>query len=65
MTSLMGKAVDQFPCGLHTVFPRSATDLILVMNQGAIIEQGSHDELLAGGGFYAELYNSQFVEASA
>jgi len=36
-------------------------DLILVMNQGAIIEQGSHNELLAKGGFYAELYNSQFT----
>ncbi len=35
-------------------------DLILVMNKGAIIEQGSHNELLARGGFYAELYNSQF-----
>ncbi len=36
-------------------------DLILVMNQGAIIEQGNHKELLAKGGFYAELYNSQFT----
>jgi ATP-binding cassette subfamily B protein len=36
-------------------------DLILVMNQGAIIEQGSHNELMARGGFYAELYNSQFA----
>lgn len=35
-------------------------DLILVMNQGDIVEQGSHEELLAKGGFYAELYNSQF-----
>jgi ATP-binding cassette subfamily B protein len=35
-------------------------DLILVMNQGAIIEQGTHKELLALGGFYADLYNSQF-----
>jgi len=35
-------------------------DLILVMNQGAIIEQGTHQELLALGGFYADLYNSQF-----
>jgi ATP-binding cassette subfamily B protein len=35
-------------------------DLILVMNQGAIIEQGTHKELLAMGGFYADLYNSQF-----
>ena len=35
-------------------------DLILVMNHGDIVEQGSHTELLARGGFYAELYNSQF-----
>jgi ATP-binding cassette subfamily B protein len=35
-------------------------DLILVMNHGDIIEQGSHQELLAKGGFYANLYNSQF-----
>ncbi|MDD2554364.1 MAG: ABC transporter ATP-binding protein [Desulfotomaculaceae bacterium] len=39
--------------------------LILVMNDGAIIEQGSHDGLLAQGGFYAELYNSQFAGATA
>ncbi|MGO2267162.1 MAG: ABC transporter ATP-binding protein [Vagococcus salmoninarum] len=37
-------------------------DLILVMNQGEIIEQGTHDELLATGGFYEQLYNSQFDE---
>lgn len=36
-------------------------DLILVMNQGDIIEQGTHTELLAQGGFYADLYNSQFT----
>ena len=35
-------------------------DLILVMNHGNIIEQGNHQELLAKGGFYANLYNSQF-----
>ena len=35
-------------------------DLILVMRDGNIIEQGTHDELLAQGGFYAELYNGQF-----
>ncbi|WP_256257558.1 MULTISPECIES: ABC transporter ATP-binding protein [unclassified Paenibacillus] len=35
-------------------------DLILVMNQGSVVEQGTHDELLASGGFYAELYESQF-----
>jgi ATP-binding cassette subfamily B multidrug efflux pump len=35
-------------------------DLILVMRDGGIVEQGKHEELLARGGFYAELYNSQF-----
>ncbi len=39
-------------------------DLILVMNHGDIVEQGTHDELLAKDGFYAELYNSQFEEVS-
>ena len=38
-------------------------DLILVMNNGDIVEQGKHEELLARGGFYAELYNSQFENA--
>ncbi len=37
-------------------------DLILVMKDGDIVEQGSHQELLEKGGFYAELYNSQFEE---
>lgn len=36
---------------------------ILVMNEGSIVEQGTHDELLAAGGFYAELYRSQFLGA--
>ncbi len=36
-------------------------DLILVMNHGTIIEKGTHQELLAGNGFYADLYNSQFM----
>lgn len=40
-------------------------DLILVMKDGDIIEQGKHEELLAKNGFYAELYNSQFVDATA
>ncbi len=38
-------------------------DIILVMKDGNIIEQGRHEELLAAGGFYAELYNSQFAPA--
>ncbi len=38
-------------------------DLILVMRDGNIVEQGTHDELIARGGFYAELYNAQFENA--
>ena len=37
-------------------------DCILVMRDGQIIERGTHDELLAAGGFYAELYRSQFAQ---
>ncbi len=40
-------------------------DLILVMNEGDIVEQGTHKELLAKGGFYANLYNSQFENTEA
>lgn len=40
-------------------------DLILVMKDGSVIEQGTHEELLAKGGFYADLYNSQFSSASS
>ena len=36
-------------------------DLILVMDEGNIVEQGTHEELLARNGFYADIYNSQFV----
>ncbi|RPJ66942.1 MAG: ATP-binding cassette domain-containing protein, partial [Alphaproteobacteria bacterium] len=39
-------------------------ELILVMNKGSIIEMGSHNELLAKKGFYADLYNSQFTGAN-
>ena len=38
------------------------SDLILVMRDGAVVEQGNHEELLKLGGFYAELYNSQFAD---
>lgn len=38
-------------------------DMILVMNHGDVIERGTHEELLAAGGFYADLYNSQFALA--
>ena len=39
-------------------------DLILVMKDGDIIEQGSHDELIAQNGFYADLYRSQFAQTA-
>jgi len=39
-------------------------DLILVMDNGDIVEQGKHEELLAKGGFYANIYNSQFDSKS-
>ena len=38
-------------------------DLILVMKDGDIVEQGNHEELLAKGGFYADLYTSQFEQS--
>ena len=40
-------------------------DIILFMRDGDIVEQGTHDDLLAAGGFYADLYNSQFEDVSA
>ena len=47
----------------HRLSTIKDADLILVMNEGDIIEQGTHEELLAKGGFYEKLYNSQFEEA--
>lgn len=46
----------------HRLSTIKNADLILVMNHGDIVEQGSHEELLSKGGFYADLYNSQFEE---
>lgn len=39
-------------------------DVILVMKDGDIVEQGNHEELIAKGGFYADLYNSQFEKTT-
>ena len=44
----------------HRLSTIKNADLILVMNEGDIVEQGTHDELLKKGGFYSKLYNSQF-----
>ena len=49
----------------HRLSTIKDADLILVMKDGDIIEQGTHDELLKKNGFYAELYNSQFEKAGA
>ena len=46
----------------HRLSTIRESDLILVMRDGNIVEQGNHQELLAKNGFYAELYNSQFNE---
>ncbi len=62
MTSLM-KGRTSFVIA-HRLSTIRDAELILVMNHGKIVETGTHAELLAQGGFYAELYNSQFAGAS-
>ena len=47
----------------HRLSTIRQADVILVMKDGHVIEQGTHDQLLAQGGFYANLYNSQFEDA--
>ncbi|MGI6721219.1 MAG: ABC transporter ATP-binding protein [Anaerovoracaceae bacterium] len=65
---LIQKAMDNLMEGrtsfiiAHRLSTIRNADLILVMNHGNIIEQGTHKELLEKGGFYADLYNSQFEE---
>lgn len=48
----------------HRLSTIQSADLILVMKDGSIIEQGTHKQLMASGGFYSHLYNSQFVLSS-
>ncbi|MDF2908488.1 MAG: putative rane protein, partial [Herbinix sp.] len=63
---MIQKAMDSLMKGrtsfiiAHRLSTIRDADLILVMNEGDIVEQGTHTELLAKGGFYANLYNSQF-----
>ena len=47
----------------HRLSTIKNADTILVMQEGDIVEQGSHDELMQKDGFYAKLYNSQFEQA--
>ena len=49
----------------HRLSTIRSADLILVIREGDIVEQGTHEELITRGGFYAELYNSQFEAAEA
>ena len=68
---LIQKAMDRLIEGrtsfviAHRLSTIRNADLILVMKDGNIIEQGNHEELMAQGGFYADLYNSQFTEDEA
>lgn len=48
----------------HRLSTIKNADLILFMKDGDIVEQGTHNELLAKGGYYADLYNSQFDKVS-
>ena len=48
----------------HRLSTIREADIILVMKDGSIIEQGNHEELLEKNGFYAKLYNSQFAKTS-
>ena len=63
------KAMDELMEGrtsfviAHRLSTIKNADLILVMKDGDIIESGNHEDLLSRGGFYAELYNSQFDKA--
>ena len=68
---LIQKAMDNLMHGrtsfviAHRLSTIKDADLILVMKDGDIVEQGNHEELLNANGFYAKLYNSQFENEEA
>lgn len=67
---LIQRAMDELTKGrtsfviAHRLSTIKNADKILVLRDGDLVESGTHEELMQRGGFYAELYNSQFDEAS-
>ena len=67
---LIQRAMDELTKGrtsfviAHRLSTIKNADLILVMRDGDVIESGTHEQLMEQNGFYAELYNSQFTQAS-
>ena len=67
---LIQQAMDELTMGrtsfviAHRLSTIKNADLILVMREGDVVESGTHDQLMEKGGFYADLYNSQFEQAA-
>ena len=67
---LIQRAMDELTRGrtsfviAHRLSTIKNADLILVMREGDVVESGTHDQLMEKGGFYADLYNSQFEQAA-
>ncbi len=67
---IIQKAMDELTCGrtsfviAHRLSTIRNSDLILVMNDGDVVESGNHEQLMSQGGFYKSLYNSQFEKTA-